>query len=99
MMNVFANVSEIFNLLPFTWGDTPLPNRGDIVNLEGFLTPDARLQLAKQDANSLWPNRGYEKMSVLDAIGYESWVVVRRHYFRDVCTGEVDIWLSIRQET
>lgn len=57
MMNVFANVSEIFNLLPLTWGDTPLPNRGDIVNLEGFLTPDARLQLAKQDANSLWPNR------------------------------------------
>lgn len=91
MMNVFANVSEIFNLLPLTWGD--------IVNLEGFLTPDARLQLAKQDANSLWPNRGYEKMSVLDAIGYESWVVVRRHYFRDVCTGEVDVWLSIRQET
>ena len=30
MMNVFANVSEIFNLLPLTWGDTPLPNRGAI---------------------------------------------------------------------
>ena len=52
-MNVFANVSEMFNLLPLAWGDTPLPNRGDIVNLEGFLTPEARLQLAKQDANSL----------------------------------------------
>lgn len=98
-MNVFANVSEIFNLLPLSWGDTPLPNRGDIVNLEGFLTTDAKLQLANQDANLLWPNREYKNMSVLDAIGHESWVVVRRHYFKNVCTGEVDVWLSIRQET
>lgn len=99
MMNVYANVSELFNLLPLSWGDTPLPNRGDIINLEGFLTTDARLQLAKQDANLLWPNRGYKNMSVLDATGHESWVVVRRHYFKDVCTGEVDVWPSIRQET
>ena len=35
-MNVFANVSEMFNLLSLTWSDTPLPNRGDIVNLEFF---------------------------------------------------------------
>ena len=47
-MNVFANVSEMFNLLPLAWGDTPLPNRGDIVNLEGFLTPEARLQLVNK---------------------------------------------------
>ena len=99
MMNVYANVKGVFNLLELNWGDIPLPDRGDEINLGGFLTSEDRLKLAKQDANTLWHNRGYEKMSVLDAIGYESWVVVRRHYFRNVCTGEVDVWLSIRQET
>ena len=98
-MNVFANVSEMFNLLPLAWGDTPLPNRGDIVNLEGFLTPEARLQLAKQDANILWPNRGYEGMTALDALDFVSYIVVRRHFFKDIGSGEVDVWLSLRFET
>ena len=98
-MNVFANVSEMFNLLPLAWGDTPLPNRGDIVNLEGFLTPEARLQLAKQDANMLWPNRGYEGMTALDALDFVSCIVVRRHFFKDIGSGEVDVWLSLRFET
>ncbi len=99
MMNVYANVKGVFNLLELNWGDTPLPDRGDIVNLGGFLTPEDRLQLAKQDANALWPNRGYEGMNALEALEFVLCIVVRRHFFKDVGSGEVDVWLSLRFET
>ena len=60
MMNVYANVKGVFNLLELNLGDIPLPDRGDVINLGGFLTSKDRLKLTKQDANTLWPNRGYE---------------------------------------
>ena len=36
MINVYANVKGVFNLLELNWGDTPLPDRGDIVNNRFF---------------------------------------------------------------
>ena len=43
MMNVYANVKGVFNLLELNWGDIPLPDRGDEINLGGFLTSEDRL--------------------------------------------------------
>lgn len=99
MMNVYANVKGVFNLLELNWGDIPLPDRGDEINLGGFLTSEDRLKLAKQDANMLWPNRGYEGMTALDALDFVSCIAVRRHFFKDIGSGEVDVWLSLRFET
>ena len=98
MMNVYANVTGVFNLLELNWGDIPLPDRGDEINLGGFLTSEDRLK-PKQDANTLWPNRGYEGMNALDALDFVSCIVVRRHLFKDIGSGEVDVWLSLRFET
>ena len=38
-------------------------------------------------------------MNALDALDFVSCIVVRRHFFKDIGSGEVDVWLSLRFET
>lgn len=40
-----------------------------------------------------------EGMNALDALDFVSCIVVRRNFFKDIDSGEIDVWLSLKFET